>query len=72
MASRSASYIGTTHGGGGPGPGGGRAKKGWSHKRFGWPDPRKQRSGLNASPWFLREKGSRPAHKLKPALADVA
>lgn len=41
-------------------------------RRFDWPDPRKQRSGLNASPWFLKEWGSRPARKLKPALREVA
>lgn len=72
MASRSGSYRGTTHVGGGRGPGGGRSQKGWA-RRFAWPDPRKQRSGGNASPWFLREFGARPASKLKPLpLADVA
>lgn len=41
-------------------------------RRFAWPDPRKQHSGGNASPWFLREWGSRPSRKRKPALAEVA
>ncbi len=33
-----------------------------------------RRSGGNVAPWFLKEFGSRPAHKLKPSptLAQVA
>ena len=60
-----------THGGGGPGPGGGRAKK--VGRRSGMaPRLEKQRSGGNVSPWFLRSYGSRPAHKLRPARTEAA
>lgn len=54
-----------THGGGGPGPGGGRAKK-VSRRFFSVPQLGKRRSGRNVSPWFIKVWGSRPAHKLKP------
>lgn len=41
-------------------------------RRYAWPDPRKQRSGGNVSPWFLQAWGSRPSHKLTPALERTA
>ena len=55
-----------THGGGGPGPGGGRAKKA-SRRPFGVPLLEKRRSGGNVSPWFIKQWGSRPASKRKEA-----
>lgn len=60
-----------THGGGGPGPGGGRAKK-MSRRQFAAPRIEKARSGRNSAPWYLKVWGSRPAHKLTPAPAAAA
>jgi hypothetical protein len=60
-----------THGGGGPGPGGGRAKK--VGRRFAMtPRLETPRSGRNASPWYLKLPLSKPEHKLKPARKEVA
>ena len=61
----------TTHGGGGRGPGGGRAQK-YEQRRFGQPDPTKQRSGRNVAPWYLKSYGSRPEHKRQRPLKEVA
>lgn len=50
----------------------GRAFHRHQSRRYAWPDITRQRSGRNASPWYLKSYGSRPTSKLKPALPDVA
>jgi hypothetical protein len=64
-----ATYIGTTHGGGGKG-GGPKVR----HRRFAWPSSRDRRlpDRGNMAPWFLKGFGSRPLHKRARRLAEVA
>jgi hypothetical protein len=63
------SYIGTTHAGGGP-RGGSKVRR----RRFAWPAglARGAPARGNVAPWYLKQFGSRPAHKRPRQLEAVA